>query len=122
MTSQCTLHNQPMTERTSKTKFADDGTPKTYWAHNLADNSLCFGESQGKASRNGRGYNPAPAAPKAEEPDWDGIARGKTRCAIFTAVVGKDGLEAALASKAHIELAVSYIMHGLPGPDEEPEF
>jgi hypothetical protein len=47
-----------------------------------------------------------------EKTDWDGIARGKTRCTVFNAVVAKEGIEVALTKKHLIELAVNYVMNG----------
>jgi len=66
--------------------------------------------------------HPTETREKVGEPDWDGIARGKTRCAVFTAVVAKDGLDAALAQKASIEVAVSFIMNGMDNTAAEDEF
>lgn len=38
----CPIHNVPLEIRTSRSKFAEDGTPKTYKAHGFGDD-MCFG-------------------------------------------------------------------------------
>lgn len=70
MTNFCTIHQVAMTERTSKTKFAFDGSPKTYWAHSTAE-GLCFGEGHGKAVRNERTQEQVAAREEEAKPDWD---------------------------------------------------
>lgn len=50
MTAQCTIHNIEMDEKTSKTKFNEDGTPKTYFAH-IANGEMCFGENMRKGAQ-----------------------------------------------------------------------
>lgn len=109
MTGYCTIHEEQMTERESKTKFNADGTPKTYFAHTGPD-GLCFGESTRKAQTSGRPYTPKPAAPAR---DFDAEARGKTRCQVFCSVVEHDGLAVALASLPSIEKGVEYVMNGM---------
>jgi hypothetical protein len=117
MTGFCPIHSVEMTQRESKTKFEQDGSPKTYFAHNL-EKGLCFGkpprDGQEANSTVTRTTNPrSEAGVEYNRVDREEVARGKTRCAVFCAVVEKEGLEGALASKAHVELAVSYIMNGL---------
>lgn len=76
MNGTCTIHdNALMTERTSKTKFDNNGNPKTYFAHNAPDGKLCFGESIKKSQNNNRAYT-APAKPESQpveevKVDWD---------------------------------------------------
>lgn len=43
----------------------------------------------------------------------DSEARGKTRCQIICAVIGREGLSLALDSLPQIELAVDYVMNGI---------
>jgi len=70
MNAPCTIHDVPMSEMTSKIKFNEDGSPKTYFAHRT-DNGLCFGESIRKNQQ-----RTAPI-PQTREPvedtkaDWD---------------------------------------------------
>src|SRR3990167_1845099 len=55
MTATCTIHDIQMEEKTSKTKFNQDGTAKTYFAH-VTNGNLCFGESIKKSQNNDRPY------------------------------------------------------------------
>lgn len=117
MTSHCTIHNQPMTERTSKTKFAPDGSPKAYWAHSIngATEGLCFGEGLGKAVRNGRAEdqtnNDVPRVdPRALTPR-DPEAEGKTRCQVAVAFIGQ-GRVLTEDVRTQMNEWVSWIMKG----------
>ncbi len=47
--TQCTIHGVEMEWHTSKTKFNEDGTAKTYLSHKTADGKLCFGSNNSKS-------------------------------------------------------------------------
>ena len=112
---ECSIHNVPMFQGTSKTKFNDDGTPKTYFYHKVGSD-MCFGDNK---------KDKAPYTPKmaekateirekvAEQPDWDAIARGKVRNSVAVAFIGQgikvpgdDVIDA-------MEKWVNYIMNGV---------
>lgn len=84
----CNIHNQPMTERESKTKFDEMGQPKVYFAHEDAQGKLCFGKPMGHTQSNSTPPE-TPAPRKEADADWDAIARGKVRCQVAVAFIDK---------------------------------
>lgn len=70
MSGFCTIHQMQMQERESKTKFADDGSPKTYFGH-MVDSKMCFGESIRKSQTNGRSYSHEVTPAVKEEVNWE---------------------------------------------------
>ena len=81
----CTIHNEPLTQRESKTKFEVDGSPKTYMAHNLPDGKLCFGKVEQPRVQQ------TPIVTE-DKPDWDKIAEGKIRSLFIQAHITKNGI------------------------------
>lgn len=107
----CDIHDTEMTQRTSKTKLDENGEPKSYWAHELGDGSLCFGNPPKKNGAWQRPDKPA-FTPKAEEKvDWDAINRGKVKHGLVVAVLQKEGLKVfSDVEKQIIEDLADYIM------------
>ncbi len=94
----------------SKSKFNEDGSPKTYLSHKTVDGKLCFGrpmKASEQPSQPVSEYTREPSfthlngADKAalDKPDWDAIAEGKVRSLFIQAHIQKNGLVALTAQE-----------------------
>lgn len=116
VTAKCPIHDVPMYEK--------EGQYGPFWSHKTTDENYAGskGYCNGKPPKGGSYPRMEVREPVAPAPmrDFDKEARGKTRCAIFCAVIAKEGLEAALAQKTKIELGVSFVMTG-PSVEDDIE-
>lgn len=99
LTAMCSIHNTEMDEK--------DGKYGPFFSHRTED-----GWCNGKVNGQNKAKIVNIPAPRGEQPDWEAIGAGKTRCAILCAVIEKEGVSVAKASLAVVDQLTEYVMAG----------